>query len=101
MHLQSLVKKNLDTKHRWFYFEYKVLLRKSAIKMTQKNWSNYLKTNEVGITISKLFLISLSKMIQWKQTLNYASNKAFRESRFLIKKSWEADLIDGPKCTAV
>ena len=70
--------------------------------MTQKNLSNYLKTNEVGITISKLyFWISLSEMIQWKQTLKYASNKAFRESSFLIKKSWEADLIDGTKCTAV
>ena len=67
-----------------------------------KNLPIYLKTNEVGITISKLyFWISLSEMIQWKQTLKYASNKAFRESRFLIKKSWEADLIDGTKCTAV
>ena len=51
-----------------------------------KNLPIYLKTNEVGITISKLyFWISLSEMIQWKQTLKYASNKAFRENRFLIK----------------
>ena len=45
--------------------------------MTQKNLSN-----EVGITISKLyFWISLSEMIQGKQTLKYASNKAFRENK--------------------
>ena len=44
----------------------------------------YLKTNEVGITISKLyFWISLSEMIQRKQTLKYASNKALRENKFL------------------
>ena len=50
-----------------------------------KNWSIYLKKkNEVGITISKLyFWISLSEMIQRKQTLKYALNKAFRENKFL------------------
>ena len=52
--------------------------------MTQKNLSNYLKTNEVGITISKLyFWISLSEMIQGNQTLKYASNKAFHENKLL------------------
>ena len=49
-----------------------------------KNWSIYLKKNEVGITMSKLyFWISLSEMIQRKQTLKYALNKAFRENKFL------------------
>ena len=52
--------------------------------MTQKSLSIYLKANEVGITILKLyFCISLSEMIQGKETLKHASNKAFRQNRFL------------------
>ena len=84
MYLQSLVKKSLKSKYRWYYFEYKLLLGKWTVKITQKNFSIYRKTTEVGIAISKIyFWISLSEMIQGKQALKYTSNKAFREN-----KSW-------------
>ena len=52
------------------------------VKMTQKNLSIYQKTNEMGLTTSKLyFWISLSEMIQGKQNLKFTSNKAFRENK--------------------
>ena len=64
-------------------FEYKLLLGKWTVKMTQKKverlnfmvsfdlWSVYRKTNEVEITISKLyFWISLSEIIQENKLWN-------------------------------